>query len=80
MILRKYAFKNIERTGENASNQLFLFFPQSFLPFPKQISSANSHLFCRLKCFQLSKFLSFGKGLTLSQTSPGFYLSALEVF
>ena len=28
----------------------------------------------------LSKMLSFGKDLTLSHTSPGFYLSAVQVF
>ena len=27
-----------------------------------------------------SKYLSFGKALTLSRTSPGFYVSAVQVF
>ena len=31
--------------NENAGNQYFLFFPQCFSPFPKQISVFESHLF-----------------------------------
>ena len=34
-----------------AGNQHFLLFPQCFLPFPKQLSNFQSHLFCRLQMF-----------------------------
>ena len=40
--------KKIVGKGENAGNQHFLLFPQSFVPFPKQILVFQSHLFCRL--------------------------------
>ena len=36
--LRKKPFENIVGKGENAGNQHFLLFPQSFLSFPNQIS------------------------------------------
>ena len=35
--LKKKPFENIVEKGENAGNQLFLFCPQCFQPFPKQI-------------------------------------------
>ena len=38
MTLKKKAFENIVRKGENAGNQHFLLFAQCFLPFAKQIS------------------------------------------
>ena len=38
MTLRKKVFENIVAKGENAGNQHILLLPQSFLPFPKQIS------------------------------------------
>ena len=38
-------FENIVGKGENAGNQHFLLFPQSFLPFPKQISFLQLHVF-----------------------------------
>ena len=41
-------FGNIVGKGENAGNQHFLHFLQYLLPFPEQISSFQSHLFCRL--------------------------------
>ena len=43
-----YAFHKIENIvgkGEDAGYQHFLLFPQCFLPFPKQISVFQSHLF-----------------------------------
>ena len=46
--LYKKRFENIVENGENDSNQHFLLFPQCFLPFPKQISIFQSHLFCCL--------------------------------
>ena len=42
--LQENPFENIVGKGENAGNQHFLFFPQCFLPFPKQISIFDSHL------------------------------------
>ena len=68
--LRKKPFENIVGKGENAGNQHFLFFPQCFLPFPKQISIFDTHSNCRLQILSiwtgLTKILSFGKEL------PGF--------
>ena len=49
MTVKKKAFKNIVRKGENAGNQHFLLFPQSFLPIPKRTSVVKLHLFCRLQ-------------------------------
>ena len=49
MTLRKKPFESIVGIRENAGNQHFLFFPQCFLPFPKQISIFDSHLNCRLQ-------------------------------
>ena len=45
--------------GENAGNQHFLFFPQCFLPFPKQISSFCSHLSCCLQALSIWTSLRF---------------------
>ena len=39
--------------GENAYNQLFLIFPQCFLPFSNQISNFQSHIFRRLQMLTL---------------------------
>ena len=81
--------ENIERKGEIACNKQFLLVSQFFLPYEVLIL----HYKCTLKmssaiCFNLdqSKILSSGNGLiewcllTLSQTSPGFYVSAVQVF
>ena len=40
---RKQSFENIVEKGENAGNQHFLFFPQCFLLYLKQISTFDSH-------------------------------------
>ena len=69
MTLRKETFENILGKGENAGNQHFLHFPKCFQPYPTQISVFHPHLFCLLQML-----------LTLSQTSPGFYVSAVQVF
>ena len=73
MTLYKKPFENIVGKGENAGNQHCLLFPQCFLPFPKQSSIFQSHLFCRLQILSnwtslkichlvnQSKNLSFGK-------------------
>ena len=52
--LEKEAFENIVGLGENAGNQHFILFPQSFLSFPKQISHFSCHIyFVFCKCFKL---------------------------
>ena len=45
----KKALENIAGKGENAGNQLFLLFPQFFLPFQAWISIFESQLFCCLQ-------------------------------
>ena len=54
--------------GENAGNQHFLLFLQSFLPFPVQFSLFQPHLFFCLQINALkldcSRILLFGKGLS----------------
>ena len=57
--LKKRAFENIVRKGENAGNQHFLLYPHVFYP----IKDKNYHF----------------SNLTLSQTSPGFYVSAVHI-
>ena len=42
------SLENIVGKGENAAKQHFLLLPQCFMPFPKQISSCQLYLFCRL--------------------------------
>ena len=59
MTLRSKPFENIVGEGEIAVNQHFLLFPQCFLPFPKQFSVVQTHLFC---CLQM---LSIWTGLKL---------------
>ena len=59
MTLRKKAFENILVKGENAGNQHFLFFPQCFLTFLKQILIFGSHLFCLLQMLSISTSLKF---------------------
>ena len=61
-------------------NQHFLLFPKWFLSFQKK-----NHFLSHIYFFNLDRFtiLLFGKELTcltLSQTSPVFYLSAVQVF
>ena len=64
--LRTRAFENIVRKGENVGNDHFLLFPLCFLLYVGWILP-----------FQPS--LSSAK-LTFSQTSPGFYVSAIKGF
>ena len=47
--LKKEAFENIVGKGENAGNQNFLLFPQSFLSIPKGIFVFKLHSFCHLQ-------------------------------
>ena len=73
-------FENIEGKGENAGNQHFLLFPQCFLPLLKQIPIFQPHSTCCLQVFSIwnsLKNLLCGKDLTLSRTSPGFYVSVV---
>ena len=54
--------------AKEAGNQHFVLFPQCFQPYQKRIAVFEP------QCFR------FGQSLTLSQTSPGFYMSAVQVF
>ena len=57
--LTKKAFENIVEKGENAGNQHVLLFQQCFLPFAKQISIFQPHLFCCLQILSISTSLEF---------------------
>ena len=57
--LGKKALENILGKGENAGNQHFLLFPKWFLPFQKQISVFELHLFCGLQVFSIWTGLKF---------------------
>ena len=87
----KKAFEKIAGKGENARYQHFLLHPQCFLGCRKEISSAEKELMCCLqtlnflpndKILDWSKLKAFADNkindLTLSQTSPGFYMSAAQ--
>ena len=68
MTVKKEAFKNIVRKGENTGYKRFLLFPQCFLPIPKGTSVVKLHLFCKSAnalSLDQSKNLSFGKELGL---------------
>ena len=52
-------FENTVGKGENTGNQHFLFFPQCFLPFQREISIFQSHLFCHLQVFSIWTRLKF---------------------
>ena len=57
--LYKNPFENTVEKEKNAGNQQFLIFPQYFLPFPKQISISESHLFCCLQILSIWTGLKF---------------------
>ena len=59
MTLNKKSFEIIVGKGENAGKQHFLLFPPRFLPFQKQISILESHLFCRLQILPIRTGLKF---------------------
>ena len=64
--LGKEALEKILGKEENACNQLFLLFPKSFLPFPKQVSFfLVAFIFPSASSLNLdrSKILLFGKEL-----------------
>ena len=57
--------ENIVEKGENAGNQLFLLFPQCFLPIPKGNYFFQLHLFCHLQKLSIwtsIKFICMLKG------------------
>ena len=69
--------------GENAGNRHFLLFPKMFSThLQKYIYCLVAFILLPANALNLgkSKILSFGKELTLSQTSPGFYVSAVQIF
>ena len=81
--LKKMPFEKTEGKGENAGYQHFLLFPQCFLPFFKtNFNISGTFIVLSANAFNLdqSKICSFGKELTLSQTSPGVCVSAVQVF
>ena len=77
------AFENIVEKGEIARNEQFLLFLQCF-----QLDQINVspfvHIFDTIPFFAVElegpKIGLSGKELTLSQTSPGFYVSSVQVF
>ena len=60
---------------------IFSFIPTMFSML-SQIYIITWDIFSSANVFDLvkTKIFSFGKELTLSQTSPGFYLSAVQIF
>ena len=56
---RNKALENMVGKGENPGKQHFLLFQQYFLPFPDQISTFQSHLFCRLQILLIWTGLNF---------------------
>ena len=77
------AFENIVGKGEIAHNEQFLLFPQCFQLNQKTVTPFV-HIFDIISLFAVHleepKIGISGKGLTLSQTSPGFYVFAVHVF
>ena len=69
--------------GEIARNEQFLLF-QQFFPLIQIIVSPLIHVFAIIFLFaaelEKPKIGLSGKGLTLSQTSPGFHVSAVQSF
>ena len=59
MTLKKKSLENIVGKREDARNQHFLLFPQSFLSVPR-ISVLMLHLFCRLQMLSIWTSLEFG--------------------
>ena len=51
-------FENIVGKEENAGNQHFLLFLPYLLPFSKQISIFQAHLYCRLQMLSIWKYLT----------------------
>ena len=75
-------FENSMGKGETAHNEQFLLPPQCFLHNQIIVSSfVHTFDFSSLFAAELDepKIGIWGKGLTLSQTSPCFYMSAVKV-
>ena len=64
--LKKKAFENVGKE-ENAGNQLFLLFPQCFLPYLREIIIPATFILSSTNAFNLyqSKFFLFGKDLRI---------------
>ena len=61
----KTPFENVVGKGENAGNQGFVLFPQCFLPYQRQKSAFDLHLFYRLQMLSIwlhPKVCHFRKG------------------
>ena len=81
--------KNLLKTLWEKEKMLFLLFPQCFLLFERKISCFELYSIYRLLmlldwtklkfCNQVTGYEIFFKFFTLSQTSPCFYLSAVQV-
>ena len=72
--------ENIVRKGEITSNKQFLLFSQCFPPCMALIFNFKCFSKCCLQSVSIWTSLQnfvFGKELTVSQTSPGFYMSAV---
>ena len=61
-------FENMVGEGEHAGNQHVLLFLQCFLPFQKQISIFQSHLFCPLQMLSIWTSLKFCRVLIVFRT------------
>ena len=84
--------ENVVGKGEIAHNKHFLLFPQCFLPIQGSYRHFHQILNCHLQAISVWKSLKFVVWervnldqsnldlLTLSQTSPGFYVSTVQVF
>ena len=77
------AFENIVGKGVIDCNKQFLLFPQCYL-LNQIIIFQIFHIFDIISLFAAKfeepKIGMLGKGLTPSQTNPGFHVSALQVF
>ena len=80
MPLKKLLFENIMGKVESVVNRHFLLFPQCFL-FNQITVSPFVHIFDLVSLFaavfEEAEIRISGNRLTLSQTSPGFYVSAV---
>ena len=77
------AMENIVRKGEIACNKQFLLFSQCFLPYMARFfyylwfgKGLTHYQTTNFRLFQTERVCT----LTLSQTSPGFYVSAVKAF
>ena len=80
--LKIYSCGKHSEKRRNCCYKQFLHFSQCFLPYMALTFQFKMHFEMFAICFNLnqSTILLSGNGLTLSQTSPGFYVSAVQVF